>query len=139
MKKFKTVEMSLIELSNALEKIELKVENERYGFGDIFYNMPFYPHTIFGDYLEEKWGGDVKKYIASEHDGIFEGYKVGSVGSVTDSKGEFVVELEIIDNAALFEDYKPYLLEIKLKVQIPLKLIEQCEKDMGYNPFSQYI
>ncbi|OCR88870.1 hypothetical protein CFT12S00416_05450 [Campylobacter fetus subsp. testudinum] len=135
MKKFKTFEMSLLELSNTLQKIEI----EEYEDSEVVNSYGFY--EIFDDiaFNYERYAKDdesIEEYVNRESDDIFEGYKVGDKGSVSNCEGDFVVEFEIIDNKSLFEEWHPQdLFKIELKVSVPLELIEKCENEMGYSPF----
>ncbi|EAJ1232628.1 hypothetical protein YY92_08210 [Campylobacter fetus] len=127
--------MSLIELSNTLQQIEIEEYEDSevidtYGFNEIFNYIAFDYESFAKD------DESIEEYVNRVSDDIFEGYKIGDKGNISNCTGDFVVEFEIIDNKSLFEEWHPQdLFKIELKVSVPLGLIEKCENEMGYSPF----
>ncbi|OCR88867.1 hypothetical protein CFT12S00416_05430 [Campylobacter fetus subsp. testudinum] len=142
MEKFKTVEMSLGDLRKVLMEIELEAKDYAYNdrYGDI-YRMMWFDADYFNEYKRNNGRNcTFTEFVDATSDQLFKGYKVGDKGDTNGYAGG-VIEFEIINNDSLFEKRK-YIKKVDgiiLKVQIPLIVIERCKKEMGYNPFSEFI
>ncbi|AIR80356.1 hypothetical protein [Campylobacter fetus] len=137
----KMVEIPKIDLED-LNSILMKIELEDYEYGGTYSCFPdVWNHISFSYESYAKDDESLEEYVKRACDDIFEGYEVGDKGSIADSKGDFVVEFEITDNSSMFEECDDIkrVDGIILKALVNLDLIEQCEKDMGYNPFSEFI
>ncbi|EAH8300441.1 hypothetical protein ACLH6Q_000688 [Campylobacter fetus] len=136
----KIVEIPKIDLED-LNSILMKLELEDYEYSGTYGFPDVWDYISFNYARYAKDDESLEEYAARECDDIFEGYEVGNVGSIADGKGDFVVEFEIIDNSSIFKEWDDIkrVDGIILKALVPLDLIEQCEKDMGYNPFSEFI